>query len=234
LPVGLVELNLGSQLPQGHGLAVVWQLEHLANVTKLQLPVLLEKSVLPPLLCLLACQLCSVQPLLPLGHLNRLLTWQPYDMDATAMRRLSALTQVTNFSVACCPSDVAAYVAMSDLPPLRKLTLQTFAGYRMQQVHRHDCLSFFGTDLVQHNHQSGLGLGQHLTCLVLQDLHVSHSAGGVGPQLKKFAALEELRLVRLYAWAQADPERQQRTCHSVGGVGVWCIFIEVFAQFHCV
>jgi hypothetical protein len=217
LPVGLVKLKLGSQLPQGFGAPVARQLAHLTNVTKLQLSCLLEGSVLPPLLCLLACELYSVQPLLPLRHLNQLSIWQPNGVNATIMQQLSALTQVTHFSVACSPSCGAAYASISDLPPLRKLTLITFAGYVLHQLDRRDCYYLHGSHISnfsRRNCQSGLGLGKHLTCLVLQDLELQYSAG-VGSQLTELPALEELRLVRLYAQRPPGTASSSNECATV-------------------
>jgi hypothetical protein len=86
------------------------------------------------------------------------------------------------------------------LPPLRKLTLQTIAGYRGQQFDMRQWHHLLGSDLARRNHQSGLGVGEHLTCLILQDLQLLHSVDRVCAQLKELPALEELRLVRLYAW----------------------------------
>jgi hypothetical protein len=195
-PVGLVELKLGWQLAQGHG-SPVWGLAHLTNVTKLQFTLLLSESVLPPLVCLFACKLFSVQPLLPLRHLKRLSIRQPSGMDVAVMQQLSVLTHVSYFSATCRPWRVGDSFDMSDLLPLKKLTLQTFPGYHGGQVDRLDCCALFGRDLAQLNHQSGLV--QHLTCLVLQDLRLLRFDDSLGLQLKKFPALEELRLVRVYA-----------------------------------
>jgi hypothetical protein len=152
LPVSLVELTLGSQVPQRHGRAVVKKLAHLTNVTKLQLPVVFAKSTLPPLLSLLACNLRSVQPLLPLGRLEQLSIWQPHCLYATAMRRLSALTQITSLSATCRCWHVAELADMPDLPPLRKLTVKTFAGHK--QVTRNRCNALFGLELALRNRQS--------------------------------------------------------------------------------
>jgi hypothetical protein len=91
LPVGLVELKLGSQLPQRHMPVGVRKLAHSTNVTKLKLPSLVVESVLPPLVCSLACNSYSVQPLLPLRHLKRPSICQSYGINATTLRQLSEL-----------------------------------------------------------------------------------------------------------------------------------------------
>jgi hypothetical protein len=225
LPVGLVELTLDSQLPQQHLSAAVRTLSHLTNVTKLHLPGLHGASVLPPLLCSLACGRCFVQPLLLLRHLKHLSLWHSLGMDPTIMRQLSAVSQVTHLSVTCRPVHALTFLSMSDLPPLRKLTLPTFAG--VQQVDMHDRGPLTGAHLARPNNQTGLGFGKHLTCLVLQDLQLLcqlRYLDRVGPQLKEFAALEELRLVHLHATAATRRcQQQHRMWHKVGGIGVLCI-----------
>jgi hypothetical protein len=215
LPVGLAELTFGSQvLLHAYGAALVRDLAHLTNVTKLRLPSLLAESVLPPLLCLLACEFCSAQPLLLLRHLKRL---SLCGRCATAWRQLSmvasALTHVSHLSVTCHPLYVANIIVMSDLPPLRDLTLQTFAGYRVQRINRRDCHPFFGSHLARRNRQSGFGLGEHLTCLVLQDLQLLPFGHSLGPQLNELPALQELRLVRVYA--QPRPASCSDVCATV-------------------
>jgi hypothetical protein len=112
--------------------------------------------------------------------------------------------------------DVADLSDLSDLPPLRKLTLQTFAGYTGQQVDRRDCHPLNGLDLARRNGHSGLGLGEHLTSLVLQDLQLVHFKYSVGSKLAELPVLEELRLVRVYAWPPPGT-----TSGSNDGATVW-------------
>jgi hypothetical protein len=88
---------------------------------------------------------------------------------------------------------------MPQLPPLRQLTVQTWgepvADQLVGPVERRHFLAISSLGLT-----SGcVGVGQHLTRLVLQDLQLVHHVHGMKSQLKMLPALQELSLVRVYA-----------------------------------